>query len=470
MSTKFDLNRYRVPSKLFIHGEWVDSKSNKTRAFSSIFRHWTNEDTKDVQWANAEDVDIAVESAMKGLKAWQAISKTERRALLLRFAKLVKEHTDELAWLDSILTGKPVGLGRFEVNAVVDALEYYATFMDKFPGETTVVEDEGLTYTHYQPYGLAPALAAGNVLISKTSETNPFGCLRLAELAVQAGIPPGVANCINGDVEAGSALASHMKIRKISFTGSVAVGKQIQIAAAKSNLKRVTLELGGKSPIIVFPDADMDKAVQMCTLFLTLNGQGCILPTRAYVHESVFDEILSRVKTVVQSYRENMRSDPLLDETWSMPLFHERQRDSVRSFIERAKQEATLVVDGYPEDPKDPYIGPTIFTNPLPTAQVLREEAFGPVLVICAFNDTDKVIELANDTEYGLGAYVCTKDIGTALRLSNKLEAGSIGINRSAYAIETPFGGWKQSGQNVENGREGYRDWLQVKTIVIGAS
>ncbi|USP79750.1 hypothetical protein yc1106_07024 [Curvularia clavata] len=493
MSTKFDLNRYPIPNKLFIHGKWVDSKGGKIREFTSIVSGQsickeTNGDVKDVQWANAEDVDAAVESATKGLEAWQATSKVQKKSLLLNFAKLVREHTDELNWLESILVGKASGFGRFELNAVFNTIEYYATLMDKFPGETASFDDKTLKYTYPQPYGvcaailpfngplmcagmkLSPALAAGNVIILKTSDTNPFSCLRLAELAIEAGIPPGVVNCITGHVESGHALSSHMKIRKISFTGGIAVGKQVQIAAAKSNLKSVTLELGGKSPVIVFPDADLDKAAQMCTYFLTLNGQGGALPTRAYIHESIFDDVLSRVKAVAQSYHENMRSDPLLEKTFSMPLFHARQRDIVRSYIEMSKKEATMIVDGCPEDPSDPYIGPTIFTNPLPTAKILREEIFGPVLVICAFNDTEKVIELANDSEYGLGAFVCTKDIGIALQLANRLEAGSVGINSMPVSNDIPFGGWKQSGQNAENGLEGYRDWFQLKTVVMEAS
>jgi aldehyde dehydrogenase (NAD+) len=291
---------------------------------------------------------------------------------------------------------------------------------------------------------LAPALAAGNAIILKTSDTNPLAPLRLAELSIEAGIPPGVVNCITGDVESGSALSSHMQIRKISFTGSIAVGKKVQIDAAKSNLKSVTLELGGKSPLIVFPDAKMEKAAKMCSSFLAVNGQGCVLPTRVYIHESIIDELLPSLKAIIQEYRNNMRSDPLLETTWSMPLLHERQRDSVRAYIETAKKEATVLIDGLTEDPLDPYIGPTVFMNPSSEAKILKEEAFGPVLVIHTFSDVDKVLELANDTEYGLAAYICTRDVGTALRMANRLEAGTVCVNCVAVDTEVPFSGWKR--------------------------
>lgn len=291
---------------------------------------------------------------------------------------------------------------------------------------------------------LAPALASGNVLVLKTSDSNPFAPLRLAALATEAGIPPGVVNCVTGNVESGVALSSHMKIRKISFTGSIATGKQVQVAAAKSNLKSVTLELGGKSPIIVLPDANLDKAAEGCTQFLNLNGQGCILATRAYIHESIIDEMLPRIKAIVQAYTDDMRSDPLLDTTWSMPLFHEKQRDIVRSYIENGKQDATLYYGGNPDDPQDIYVGPTIFVNASPTAKIVREEIFGPVLVVNSFKDVNEVIEVANDSEYGLGACVWTRDLGSALHLANKLEAGSVGINAIANKISVPFSGWKR--------------------------
>jgi len=291
---------------------------------------------------------------------------------------------------------------------------------------------------------IAPALAAGNVVIVKASDTNPFSTLFVVSLAVKAGIPPGVINCITGGVEAGAALAGHMKIRKISFTGSIATARHVQIAAAKSNLKSVTLELGGKSPIIVFPDADLDAAAQAASGFLTLNGQGCMLSTRLYVHESIRDLLVPKILAVVERYRVNLGSDPLHQATWSSPLFHGRQKETVLSYIESGKSEATLLTGGEGFRDQGCYVQPTVFIDPKPDARILKEEIFGPVLVIDTFKTDDEVLEKANDSEYGLGGFIWTRDIGRALRFSRALECGTVGINGPHWNPRTPFSGWKR--------------------------
>lgn len=261
---------------------------------------------------------------------------------------------------------------------------------------------------------------------------------------MQAGIPPGVLNALNGAVEAGSALSSHMKIRKISFTGSLSTARHIQIAAAKSNLKNVTLELGGKSPVIIFPDADLAVAAKACTGYLTIAGQGCMLATRVYLHEDIADEVLARIVKISEAFEANMGSDPLTEGTWSCPLFHRAQQQTVLKFIEFGKEEATLLRGGVTFGEKGCYITPTIFVKPAPNAKILKEEIFGPVAVVLTFKTEEEVIALANDSEYGLGAFLCTNDLGRALRCARKLEAGTVGVNGTSWSPYTPFGGWKR--------------------------
>jgi aldehyde dehydrogenase (NAD+) len=290
----------------------------------------------------------------------------------------------------------------------------------------------------------APALAAGNVIISKASETNPFSSLFLGELAIEAGIPAGVLNVLVGAVECGSALANHMKVRKISFTGSVAVGRKIQVAAAQSNLKSVTLELGGKTPVIVFPDADIDLAVTDSSGFMRLNCQGCVLGTRIFVHEAVVDEYVTKLKAKLEYHRSTLGSDPFDKKTISSPLYHHRQRDTVVSFLEQGVKEAEVLIGGKAFGDKGCYIEPTLFYKPNSNAHVVRNEIFGPVAVIDTYTDEEDVVRRANDTDYGLGATLYTKDLSTAMRVSNQLEAGTVTVNNSMYVHQAvAFGGWK---------------------------
>jgi aldehyde dehydrogenase (NAD+) len=236
-----------------------------------------------------------------------------------------------------------------------------------------------------------------------------------------------------------------MEVRKISFTGSIGVGKLIQVAAAKSNLKSVTLELGGKSPLIVFADADLEKALPAATLFLLMNGQGCALPTRLYVHESIADEFVAKLKSMVEEHGRSLGGDPTLPSTRSSPLYHHRQKEIVLSDIEAGSREATLLTGGKPVGDKGCYFEPTIFVEPRQNARVLREEIFGPVLVVVVFSTEDEVVALANDTEFGLAAYVWTADISRALRMSQKLEVGTVSVNGAGGIHPSiPMGGWKR--------------------------
>ncbi|RMZ72786.1 aldehyde dehydrogenase [Pyrenophora seminiperda CCB06] len=488
-SIEFDLTRYPIPIQLFINGEWIDSKTKKTQSLSSAVNDQVI--CRDIHWADCEDIDYAVESAASGLQTWRAFTKRERREALVRYAQLLREHHEEIFWLEAILTGKAKSFSTYEVDAAAETFLYFANSIDTFNGQLVSQEDNCIKYVTHQPYGIcaaivpfngpvvcysmkaAPALATGNALIVKASELNPFSTLFAVSLAVKAGIPPGVINCVTGDAVTGNALAMHMKIRKISLTGSLPTARAIQAASAQSNLKSVTVQLGGKSPVIVFPDADLDKAAESCCQFLMLNGQGCMLGTRIYLHETVFEEIMPKIKATVQAYEDNLQGDPFSEGTWSSPLFHHRQREIVVQHIEKGKTEATLLPGGGEVLPgKGCYIRPAIFTNPSPTASILKSEVFGPVIVVSTFKEEDEVIEAANDSELGLGACIWTRDIGRALRVSSKIEAGSIGVNGITHVpweANTCTSGWKQSGQGVENGVAAMLDWTQTKSVKIAA-
>ncbi|KAI0184552.1 aldehyde dehydrogenase domain-containing protein [Xylaria flabelliformis] len=483
-SPSLDLDRYPIPTQAFIGGEFLDGTSSEKHTLISSVNDAII--TKELQWANTLDVDYAVEAAEEGLKAWQAMSDGARRDALIKYGDLIQQNKERFQWLEGILVGKDAGFCSFEVNFAAELFTYYGNMIDKVSSDVLVSTNENLRYTLHQPWGicagivpfngpiitmamkLAPALACGNVMIIKTSETNPFSTLYMASLANSAGIPPGVINCLTGGAEAGHALASHMKIRKISFTGSIPVGKRVQIAAAESNLKGVTLELGGKSPVIVFEDADIDKAVAGIMTFLVMNGQGCALGTRVYVHESVAYELISKVEDLAEMHAGTLGDDPLSESTRSSPLYHHRQKETVLSYIESGKAEATLVCGGSSVGKQGCYVQPTVFVDPQPGARIVREEIFGPVLVIMRFKTEEEVVKMANDTEFGLASTVYTKDIARALRLSRLLEAGSVHVNGSGWPNpKVPMTGWKQSGQGIENGREAMMDWMQVKVVSL---
>jgi len=442
---------------------------------------------EEFHYANTEDVEIAVESAAKALPEWQALSPSERGKLLWNYATLIEKNAEQLGYLESVLVGKPAAFGGMhEPKMAGDLFRYYAGFCDKHVGEVQPDDQGMLRIVRNEPLGIcaainafnspiitfamkaAPALAAGNVLISKASEFNSFSSLLLAQLAIDAGIPAGVLNVLVGAGEAGAALASHLKIRKISFTGSVATGKKVQIAGTNSNLKRVTLELGGKSPVIVFPDAELDSAAQSGSLFLMLNGQGCVLGTRIYVHEDIAQAYLARLKAIVEHHASTLGSDPFAMTTMSSPLYHSRQKEIVLGYLEKGKKEAETVTGGNSWGDKGLYVEPTIFFKPTADAEVLKKEIFGPVVVVDTFKTEEEVLQKANDTEYGLGASVYTKDIDRAIRIAGKLESGTVTVNNSnPFHVSVPFGGYKSSGVGRENGKAVLKEYSQTKSVII---
>ncbi|KAI0872111.1 aldehyde dehydrogenase domain-containing protein [Hypoxylon argillaceum] len=480
-----DFTKYPIPTQAFIGGKYVDCKNTEKHELCSS----VNDEilTTDLQWASAEDVDAAVAAAESGLAAWAKVSNTQKRDIMVKFSSLIRENAPRLTWLEAVLVGKDPRIGNFGINEVAELFIYYGNIIHQFHGQVQTPHDDGsLEYVIRQPFGVvagitpfneplltfamkvAPAIAAGNAIVLKASEQNPLSTLFLASLTKEAGFPDGVINIFTGGAEAGSALASHMKIRMISFTGSIGVGKLVQQAAARSNLKKVTLELGGKSPVIVFQDADLEKASKMAAAFLALNGQGCLLGTRLYVHEDVAQEMIARMKGIAEYMGSGLGSSPLDPSTITSPLYNHRQRDVVMKFIEEGKNEATLLTGGSSFGDKGCYVQPTIFINPSKSAKVLNEEVFGPVLTIVTFKDEQEALDMANDTEYGLAAYVHTKDLGRALRFTKDLQAGMVSVNSAmAYDRTRPFGGWKQSGQGYENGVAGLEDWSQTKSVLL---
>jgi len=477
--------KYPLPTKQFIHGEYVDSKGTERLTLRS-----SRDDTvvsDEIQLANAADVEAAVESAEKGYKAWNALAPEKRRAILLKYADLIEQNGEKLCYLESVLVGKGLGFSMaFEVTSAVEQFRYFAGYVDKFEGDLHPSHDGFIRAVHNEPLGVcasiipfnspiitfamkaAPALTMGNALITKASELNPFSTLAFGELANEAGFPPGTINILVGAAEAGAALASHMQIRKISFTGSAFTGRKIQVAAAQSNLKRVTLELGGKSPVLVFDDADIDNAVANSMSFVSLNGQGCVLGTRIYVQRGVADEFVQKLKGGVEYFAQSLGADPFNMTTMSSPLFHHRQKETVMAFLEKGKHEAELITGGDSWGTKGCFVQPTIFFRPKPGADIVTKEIFGPVVVVDIFDNEEEVIQKANDTEYGLGAYLYTSNLDRAWRVSLALEAGSVSVNSAQPVHPTiPFGGWKGSGVGRENAKYVLRDYSQPKSIVF---
>jgi aldehyde dehydrogenase (NAD+) len=318
---------------------------------------------------------------------------------------------------------------------------------------------------------IAPALATGNTVIFKASEKSPLAVLLLAPLFKEAGFPDGVVNVVSGAGETGDLLARHMGIRMISFTGSAFVGKKVLEASAKSNLKRVTLELGGKSPALVFKDADLRKCIPIVgQAILAMTGQVCICAARVLVQEEVYEEVVAGVKAFLDGSRK-LIGDPMDGKSFVGPLVDEKQFERVMGFIEKGKTEAELATGGEQIGDKGFFVQPTLFLKPGKEATIYREEIFGPVMMINTFKTEEEAIDMANDTEYGLYAAIYTSDVAKALRVARNVEAGSISINKGfQFDMNSAFGGWKGSGIGREGGQYGLREFLQEKTIKISMS
>ncbi|EED13331.1 aldehyde dehydrogenase, putative [Talaromyces stipitatus ATCC 10500] len=477
-----------IETRLFINNEYVEAKSGQT-----IQVHNPVDGSliaSNIHVAGESDVDDAVAAATKAFKEgpWSQFTGTQRGKLLYRFADLLEQNLDEVVRLESLAMGIPVGGAKMIAQKIPAYFRYYAGYADKLEGDVFPPEEGSYNFVQYEPLGvvaciaawnttylyyawkIAPALAAGNTVIFKTSEKSPLGGLFIGKLFVEAGFPPGVVNLVTGAGQTGHLLAAHPKIRMISFTGSINTGRKVQEAAAKSNLKKVSLELGGKSPAIVFEDADLANAVpNLAHGFLFNSGQVCAAATRLYIHESISDKLIPILKSTFESISQGLGSSPLDPNTFIGPVADSAQFENVMRYIAEGKKTAQLITGGNQKGDKGFFIEPTIFYEPNPNAKIIKEEIFGPVLVVQTFKTEEEVIAMANDTEYGLSASIYTENISRALRVASKIESGSVAIN-CAFRPEksTAFGGYKQSGNGTrESGKYGLHDFMQAKTIHV---
>jgi aldehyde dehydrogenase (NAD+) len=473
-------------TKLLIDNRWIASESGKT--FATV-NPSTGEEICQVSEADAADVEKAVQAARTAfeLGPWRKMPASERGRLLHRLADLIENNADELAKLESLDNGKPVSVAKaVDVAATVACYRYFAGWADKVQGKTIPIDGPFFCYTRHEPVGvvgqiipwnfpmlmqawkLAPALATGNTVVMKPAEQTPLSALRIGELIVEAGFPAGVVNLLPGfGPTAGAAIASHMDVDKVAFTGSTEVGHLIMEAAAKSNLKRVTLELGGKSPNIVFADTNLDEAVEGAHFGLFFNhGQCCCAGSRVFVEEKIYDQFVEKSGARA---RKRTVGDPFDPHTEQGPQVDQAQFDKVMGYIDSGRSEgARLVCGGERVGNRGYFIQPTVFSDVQDNMAIAREEIFGPVMSIIPFKNVDEVVARANRTTYGLAAAVWTGDIGKAHAIANGVRAGTVWVN--CYNVldpRAPFGGFKQSGIGRELGEYGLQQYTEVKTVIV---
>ncbi|MCY2972045.1 MAG: aldehyde dehydrogenase family protein [Planctomycetota bacterium] len=472
--------------KLFINGKWVNSISGKTFA---TLNPATGQEICQVAEADSADVDLAVKAARKAFESgpWKKMSAAERGRRINKLADLMEKNLPALAALESLDNGKPL---RDSLNAdlplSIKAYRYYAGWCDKTHGKTIPVEGEYFCYTKHEPVGVvgqiipwnfpllmvawkwAPALATGCTIVLKPAEQTPLTALRMAELAQEADIPDGVINVVPGfGPTAGAAITSHMDIDKVAFTGEGSTGQLVMQAAAKSNLKRVSLELGGKSPNVVFADADLDAAVEGAYFGLFFNqGQCCCAGSRLFVEEDIHDAF---VEKLVARAKKQRVGDPFDMATTQGPQISQEQCDRIMGYIDVGVSEgANLLSGGKRVGSKGYFIQPTIFSGVKDNMRIAKEEIFGPVMNILKFKDVDEVVQRGNKTFYGLAAAIWTKDITKAHRLANSLRAGTVWVNcYDVFDAAAPFGGFKMSGIGRELGEYALSLYTEVKTVYI---
>ncbi|RSL62340.1 Aldehyde dehydrogenase [Fusarium duplospermum] len=475
---------YQQPIGLFIDGKWVEGVDKKK---FEVINPSTEETITSICEGTEKDIDLAVAAARKAFEGeWKNTTPQQRGNLLLKLADLAEKNLDLLAAVESLDNGKSITNARGDVGAVVGCLRYYGGWADKIEGKTIDIAPDMFHYTRSEPIGvcgqiipwnfpllmlawkIGPALATGNTVVMKTAEQTPLSALVFTQFIEQAGYPAGVFNLVSGyGKTAGAALSSHMDVDKIAFTGSTVIGRTIMKAAASSNLKKVTLELGGKSPNIVFEDADIDEAINWVNFGIYYNhGQCCCAGTRIYVQESIYDKFLAAFKKRAE---ENKVGDPFNEETFQGPQVSQLQYDRIMSYIKSGKEEgATVLTGGERLGDKGYFIKPTIFSDVRPDMKIMQEEIFGPVCAISKFKDEEEVINLAHDTAYGLAAAVHTKNINTAIRVSNSLKAGTVWVNcYNMLHHALPFGGYKESGIGRELGEAALANYTQNKSVGI---
>ncbi|PYY06625.1 MAG: betaine-aldehyde dehydrogenase [Acidobacteria bacterium] len=474
-----------TPRKLLIDGRWVAASSGKT--FDSIDPA-TGEVLARVAEGDKADIDAAVKAARRAFEngPWTKMSASERGRIIWKIADLLEEHTEEFAELETLDNGKPISVSRVaDVPLAVDLFRYMAGWSTKIEGNTIPIAGPFFAYTRREPIGvvgqiipwnfpllmaawkLGPALATGCTVVLKPAEQTPLSAVRLGELAMEAGLPPGVLNIVTGFGEtAGAALAAHPDVDKIAFTGSTEVGKLI-VHAAAGNLKKVTLELGGKSPNIVFDDADVNKATAGAANAIFFNhGQCCCAGSRLFVEDKIFDKVVEGVSESAKKIRvgPGMNTD-----TQMGPLVSEEQFRRVCGYMEAGLNEgAKAVVGGKKVGNRGYFVEPTVLVNTNPKMKVVQEEIFGPVVTAMPFKSVGEIAAEANNTSYGLAAGIWTKDIGKAHALANKLKAGTVWINcYNVFDAAMPFGGYKQSGWGREMGKEALELYTETKAVCV---
>ncbi len=437
----------------------------------------------EVSCASSADLDEAVATAKRAFPEWAALTAVQRADLLYRFSDLVRTHAEELALLEARNVGKPIGDARWEANHVAETLRYYAGAADKFFGHTIEVKKGGLDLTLHVPLGvvglivpwnfpmviatwkLAPALACGNTVVLKPASLTPLTALRLGELALEAGIPPGVLNIVPGPgAEIGRALAAHPDVAKISFTGETATGRSIMATAAQT-IKRVGLELGGKSPNVIFGDVDVELVAREAVASVFANaGQDCCARSRILVERTVHDRFLD---ALVAATERLVVGDPLDERTQMGPLISAKQRETSETYIAIGEQEgARRICGGERLDRPGYFLRPAILVGGRPGMRVVEEEIFGPVAVVLTFDSEAEAIELANATMYGLSGSLWTNDLKRGLRVARALRTGVLSVNSSSSVhLQAPFGGMKQSGLGRELGMHAMEQYSEVRNI-----
>ncbi|MGK8891419.1 betaine-aldehyde dehydrogenase [Burkholderia gladioli] len=473
--------------KLYIGGAYVDATSGIS--FDS-FDPATGEHLATIQQAGEADVQRAVDSAREGQRVWAAMTAMQRSRILRRAVELLRERNDELAELEMRDTGKPIAETlAVDIVTGADVIEYYAGLATAIEGLQIPLREESFVYTRREPLGVcagigawnypiqiacwktAPALAAGNAMIFKPSEVTPLSALKLAEIYTEAGVPAGVFNVVQGNGAVGAMLTAHPGIAKVSFTGGVETGKKVMSLAGASSLKEVTMELGGKSPLIVFADADLERAADIAvTANFFSAGQVCTNGTRVFVDRAVKDAFIASVLERVARIRVGKPSDAA---TNFGPLVSPAQLDKVLGFIESAKAEGAKLLAGgerltQGHFANGQYVAPTVFAECRDEMRVVREEIFGPVMSILDFATEEEAIERANATDYGLAAGVVTENLSRAHRAIHRLEAGICWINTWGESpAEMPVGGYKQSGVGRENGITTLEHYTRIKSVQV---
>lgn len=472
-------------TECFIDGAWVPAASGKT--FATI-NPATEEEIAQVAEGDAEDIDRAAKAARRAFESgpWPKMDAADRGRLLYRLADLIEDELDDLAALETLDNGKPIKDSRTsDLPLVIDVLRYYAGFADKIQGSTVPIRGNYFCYTRKEPVGVAgqiipwnfpmlmaawkwgPALAAGCTVVMKPAEQTPLTCLRMAALAQQAGFPPGVINVVPGyGPTAGAAIVKHPLIDKVAFTGEHRTA-QVITRDSIDTLKRLTFELGGKSPNVVFADADLDAAARGAYNGLFFNqGQCCCAGSRVFVEESVHDAFMEKLVALTQQRR---IGDPFDSTTEQGPQVDQAQFDKIMSYIDQGKQAgANCVAGGKRAGDRGYFVQPTVFANVTDEMAIAKEEIFGPVLSVLSFKDTDEMIQRANNTCFGLAAAVWTNNLSRAHDYAARVRAGTVWVNcYNVFDAAAPFGGFKMSGHGRELGEEGLKPYLESKTVTI---